>query len=102
MHPAAGSVSSYTAVLSKQGFCTLLENFSCRKMFVVDRRGFVCTRSESGSGGVDGGGAPAAGVSAGGPEPLPCFIGQSQQSAHKQMQVAATVRVHRLRHTHAV
>lgn len=30
----------------------------------------MCDRSKSGSGGADGGGAPAAGVSARGPEPL--------------------------------
>lgn len=57
---------------------------------------FLCDRLKSGSGGADGGGAPAAGVSAGGPEPVPRFIGQSQQPAHKQMHVAATGHVHRL------
>lgn len=63
---------------------------------------FLHFRSEAGSGGANSGGALAAGVSARGPEPLPCFIGQSQQSAHKWMHVTITGRVHRQRHTHAV
>lgn len=57
---------------------------------------FLPDRSESGSGGADGRGAPAAGVSARGPEPLPCFIEQSQHSAHRQVRVTAAGRVHRL------
>ncbi len=55
---------------------------------------FLCDRPESGSGGADGGGAPAAGVSAGGPEPLPRSIGQSEPPAHQQMHVATAGQTH--------
>lgn len=44
---------------------------SYSKILVIQKLiGYLCDRSKSGSGGADGGGAPAAGVSARGPEPL--------------------------------
>lgn len=63
---------------------------------------FLCDRSKSGSGGADGGGTAATGVSARSPEPLQCVIAQSRQRAHKRTHVATTGRVHTLRQTHSV
>ena len=55
----------------------------------------VLDRLESRPRGADGGGAPAAGASATGSDPVPRFTRQSQQPAYKQI-VSTTGRAHRL------